>query len=505
MMSRTVARWLLVLSAAIAACASPPHLPPTTVPRPTDPAFDPLQAALKAYVDQTQPYRKQAAQVAESTPGKAAAAPSAEAAVRARENDLATELKTRLRPNARQGDIFTPQVASVLRRNIEDAFNGPERDLLLDELAEQNTTPAATATPAVNERLEAPRFPPRALEMLPPLPAQLEYDFVDHTLVLRDVDAEVVVDFLPNALPTQAPSTVPTAAPTPVTGGSISPLPMPSLRGGTVFALMGDSGSGDILQQQVANAMYTYFSTARHFPFVLMLGDNLYHDDYTGEFLTPYKALLDKGVKFYAALGNHDRDLEIHFKPFNMTDRDRYYFDQGNARFVALNSNHPADPEQLKWLDTAFADAGDKWRICFFHHPLYTSGQHAQEAADVIRPAFESALVRNKVNVVFSGHDHLYQRTRPQQGIVHFVSGGGGRYLYEVKPSEFAETAISEHHFMVAEVAGDRLFFEAISHAQKVLDCGVLLRTPAAKTDNDTQKFQGECDVARALPRTTHQ
>ena len=59
----------------------------------------------------------------------------------------------------------------------------------------------------------------------------------------------------------------------------------------------------------------------------------------------PYKPLLDRGVKFYAALGNHDRDLQIHFKPFNMGDRDRYSFDQGNARFVALNSNHPTDPD----------------------------------------------------------------------------------------------------------------------------------------------------------------
>jgi hypothetical protein len=505
MMCRILPCWFVAASVTIAACASEPHLPPTKVPPPSDPAFDSMQAALKAYVDQTQPFRRQAAQVQQKTPGNTGTTSNAETAVRARENDLATELKARLRPNARQGEIFSPQVAAVMRRNIAETFNGPERELLFDELAEQNTTPANGGVPAINERLEAPRLPPRALEMLPPLPKQLEYDFVDHTLVLRDVDAEVVVDFLPNALPAQAPSTVPTAPPTQVTGGSISPLPMPSLRGGTVFAVMGDSGSGDILQQQVADAMLTYFNTARHFPFVLMLGDNLYHDDYTGEFLTPYKGLLDKGVKFYAALGNHDRDLEIHFKPFNMGDRDRYSFDLGNARFVALNSNHPADPDQLLWLDTAFADAGDKWRICFFHHPLYTSGQHARESADVIRPALEAALVKNKVNAVFSGHDHLYQRTRPQQGIVHFVSGGGGRYLYEVKPSEFAETAISEHHFMVAEVAGDRLFFEAISHAQKVLDCGVVLRTPAAKPDNDIQKFQGECDAARALPRTTHQ
>jgi Calcineurin-like phosphoesterase len=504
MMRRTIFP-AVFLALTLATACSTPTMQPATVPQPVDSAFDPFAAALKAYVDQTQPYRRQAAQAAEKVPGNASATPKAEVAVRTRQNDLADALRTKLRTGARQGEIFTPPVASALRRRLDEAFAGPQHDLLVDELAEQNTTPAVAGAPAVNERLEAPRVPPRLMEILPQLPKQLEYDFVGRTLVLRDVDAELVADFLPDAIPAQAPATVPAAPPTLVTGGATSPLPMPSLRGGTVFALIGDSGSGDVLQQQVAQAMLTYFTTARRFPFALMLGDNLYHDDYTGEFLTPYKPLLDRGVKFYAALGNHDRDLEIHFKPFNMGDRDRYTFDQGNARFAALNSNHPADPEQIKWLDGVFADAGDKWRICFFHHPLYTSGQHAQEAAEVIRPALEPALVRNGVGVVFSGHDHLYQRSRPQQGgIVHFVSGGGGRYLYEVRPSEAADVAISEHHFMIVEVAGDRLFFEAISHAQKVLDCGVLLRLPTVKPDADTQKFQGECNAARALPRTTN-
>jgi 3',5'-cyclic AMP phosphodiesterase CpdA len=256
-------------------------------------------------------------------------------------------------------------------------------------------------------------------------------------------------------------------------------------------------------QQQVALAMLTYFETARRFPFVLMLGDNLYDDDYTNEFLVPYKPLLDHGVKFYAAIGNHDRDLQIHFKPFNMGDQDRYAFDQGNARFVALNSNHPGDPQQIKWLDTAFADAGDKWRICFFHHPLYSSGQHASESQDVIRPALERALVRNRVNVVFSGHEHLYERTRPQQGIVYFVSGGGGRYLYKIQPSEFDEVGVSEHHFMVAEVAGDRLFYEAITHQQRVLDCGVVYRFSSVKVDDTTTKWLTDCAEAKSRPRTT--
>src|SRR5436305_98532 len=206
----------------------------------------------------------------------------------------------------------------------------------------------------------SPTLPPQLMAILPSLPKQLGFDFAARSLVIRDADADLVDDFIPTALPAPAPAPTAAAAATPMPPGATSPLPMPSIRGGTVFGLMGDSGSGDQAQHAVAQAMLTYFNTARHFPFVLMLGDNLYDDDYTNEFSVPYKPLLDRGVKFYATLGNHDRDLEIHFKPFNMGDQDRYSFDQGNARFAVLNSNHPTDPEQIKWLDATFNDAGDK-------------------------------------------------------------------------------------------------------------------------------------------------
>jgi len=496
-----------ILSAACIACS--PRLPPTTIPPAPTSTLEPLAVALKAYVDQTQPFRKEAAQQAEKIPGQAAPEPAAEQAVRTRQNALADALRSRLRPNAKPGDIFTPNVATDIQATIQSAFGSPKRDLLLDDLAEQNQTPPRTTAPEINQRVEAPRVPPRLIELLPPLPKQLEYDFAGPTLILRDVDADVVVDFIANALPAAPAAGPPAVAAKPVALAGTSPLPMPQIRFSRIFALMGDSGSGDQSQQAVAQAMLTYFLTARRFPFVLMLGDNLYDDDYTNEFLVPYKPLLDRGVKFYAALGNHDRDLEIHFKPFNMSDVDRYSFDEGNARFAVLNSNHPADPEQIKWLNGVFADAGDKWRIAFFHHPLYSSGQHAAESRDVIRPALEQALVNNRVNVVFSGHEHLYERVKPQHGIQYFVSGGGGRYLYDYRPSEFDEVGLSEHHFMVAQVAGDRLFFEAITHGQKLIDCGIVYRTPdaaAKKPDDTTAKWIADCEAGLPpRPRTTAQ
>ena len=476
------------------------------MPSQPDPTFEPFKVSLQAYVDQTQPDRIQAALDAEKVPGKDVPATGAEQSVRTRQNSLADALRLKLRANARQGDLFTPPMAAAIQHQILNAFNTPKRRLLLDELAEQNSTPASTAVPTLNQQLDAPRVPPRVMEILPPLPKQLEYDFVGRALVLRDVDADVVIDYLPDALPAQAPENIPTTAPTPLVGGAASPLAMPQIRGGTVFVMMGDGGSGDQPQQDVAKAMLTYFNTAHRFGFVLMLGDNLYDDDYTNEFSRPYKALIDLGVKFYATLGNHDRDLEIHFKPFNMGDQDRYAFDQGNARFVTLNSNHPADPLQIKWLDTVYAGAETKWKIAFFHHPLYSSGEHAAESRDVIRPALEGALVRNHVNVVLSGHEHLYERIKPQQGIQYFVSGGGGRNLFHFHPSEFDEMGISEHHFMIAEIDGDRMFFEAITQSQRLLDCGILHRTAdaAAKAPDDTaKKWLASCDEGRARPRTT--
>jgi hypothetical protein len=482
-------------------CSSQP--PPTTIPVVPDSALEPFRAALKAYVDLTEPYRQQAARTAERVLARAIGSEGAVRSVRARQESLAEALKSTLRPNAKPGDLFhgaTP----LIRRQLTDAFTGPRHDLLMDALGEQNESgKAERQAVTINEQTRAPRVPPILLESLPPLPKQLDYGFAGETLILRDVDAEVVVDFLADALPVLPPPGKPTVPPTPITGAA-APLPMPKVSGGTVIALIGDSGSGDRSQQAVAQSMLTYFNGASRFPAVLMLGDNLYDDDYDGEFLEPYKPLLDRGVKFYAAIGNHDHDLEIHFKPFNMTARDYYTFDMGNARFAVLNSNHPSDPDQVTWLNTVFTGAGSKWRIAYFHHPLYSSGQHAGEGRDVIRPAMEPMLVRNGVHVVFAGHEHLYERVAPQKGIRYFVSGGGGRRLYDVKPSPFEEVAISEYHFMVIEIAGDRLFYQAITPGQKILDCGVLFRTTDAekKPDKDTQIWMTACAAARPAIRT---
>jgi calcineurin-like phosphoesterase family protein len=467
--------------------------------RSTDSTLDPFDRQVRAYLDQTKASRDEAAKTAQAVSDRNSRPADAEAAVRARQAALAALIRTNVRATAQPGEIFSSASADTIRRRLAAEFAGSHRDVIRHELQEQNDeTKGHAADLKVNGSFRAPRVPPEILGALPALPPPLEYAFHDRTLILRDVDADLVVDLLPNAFPEMPPQAPMREAESHSPHATLPVFPLPDLADSLTFAAIGDSGSGDDAQREIASLMFRYFTEARRFSFVLMLGDNLYDDDYTGEFALPYKDLLDAKVPFYAALGNHDRDNEQHYKPFNMNDVDRYQFDAGNARFVALNSNRPGDPAQAAWLDHAFADAGSKWRIAFFHHPLYSSGEHASQSRDSIRPALEPALVRNHVNVAFVGHEHLYERISPQHGIRYFVSGGGGRKLYHVKTSDFDETAFSEHHFMVVEISGDVLYYEAVSHTGHVLDCGYFWRPEAEQKaiDKPGAEWLDRCKAA---------
>src|SRR5215470_4612743 len=156
-------------------------------------------------------------------------------------------------------------------------------------------------------------------------------------------------------------------------------LKVPAKDSSVKFAVIGDSGTGDKHQLAIAKQL-TAYRDRFPFDFVIMMGDNLYGGnsprDYEKKFATPYKPLLDGGVKFYASLGNHDDPSERFYKPFNM-DGERYYsFKPPNSsvRFFALDSNY-MDDKQLAWLDQQLAASGSDWKICFFHHPPYSSGE----------------------------------------------------------------------------------------------------------------------------------
>jgi hypothetical protein len=194
------------------------------------------------------------------------------------------------------------------------------------------------------------------------------------------------------------------------------------------------------------------------------------------KFERPYKSLLDAGVKFYASLGNHDKTSNDAYKLFNMGGERYYTYGRNNVRFLVLDSNY-LDPPQLAWLESALRDAKEAWKIAYFHHPLYSDGgRHGSEIE--LRAKLEPLFVKYGVNVVYAGHDHIYERIQPQKGIYYFVSGSAGE-LRQGDLKRSINTAAGfdrDRSFMLNEIAGDDLFFQVISRTGETVDQGAIHR-----------------------------
>lgn len=279
-------------------------------------------------------------------------------------------------------------------------------------------------------------------------------------------------------------------------------LRLPLDNGSLKFAVMGDTGTGSKQQYAVSQQMVNY--RARFpFEFVIMAGDNMYGGekpaDFVKKFEKPYKPLLDAGVEFYAVLGNHDdAAAQINYKPFNMGGQQYYSFrPKLGVRFFALDSNY-MDQKQLAWLDKELAASGSDWKIAYFHHPLYASGMHGSNME--LRAAVEPLFLKYGVTVVIAGHEHFYERIKPQRGIQHFVVGGSAKLRkgdLDSRSSLTAKGFDSGLSFMLAEIVDNQLFFQVISDKGVTIDAGTVVRI-----DNTaTGKPEVKTTKAPAAPR----
>jgi 3',5'-cyclic AMP phosphodiesterase CpdA len=243
------------------------------------------------------------------------------------------------------------------------------------------------------------------------------------------------------------------------------------------FAVIGDTGTGTSSQYQIGERL----TAARQmfpFEFVIMLGDNIYGSerpqDFVNKFEKPYKVLLDAKVPFYAALGNHDDPTQRYYKPFNMNGERYYTFTKGNARFFVLDSNY-MDQAQLKWLETELSKANDRWKIAYFHHPLYSSGERHGSEVD-LRTQVEPLFIKHGVDVVFAGHEHFYERIKPQNGIYYFIEGGSAKLRKgDIRTGPLTAAGFdTDFSFMLAELGKDAMQFQVLSRNGKPIDSGAL-------------------------------
>jgi predicted phosphodiesterase len=254
-------------------------------------------------------------------------------------------------------------------------------------------------------------------------------------------------------------------------------LRLPNKKGTVKFGVIGDNGTGDKEQYEIGAEM-TKWQTAFPFDFVIMLGDNLYGSqnprDFVRKFEEPYKELLARDVKFYAALGNHDNQENRFYKPWNMNGERFYSFKKENVRFFVLDTDY-LDQPQRQWIERELRQSTDDWKIAYFHHPLYSSARAHGSQTD-LQLILEPLFVKHGVNVVFQGHDHVYERIKPQKGIYYFVEGSSGK----LRPGDLRKTALTEvgndreQSFMIVEVDDDALHFQAISRTGRTIDSGTL-------------------------------
>lgn len=282
-----------------------------------------------------------------------------------------------------------------------------------------------------------------------------------------------------------------------------SPVRIEDAKNGALqrFVVIGDAGNGLTPQFQIADQMLKTYQQ-KPFASVLVLGDNVYENGEPWKFDNviekPYKPLMNAGVRFYPVMGNHD--VRSGFGPQQMAywGAPQFYSRRmGNIEFFGIDTTvflpgydgcYKTTPflalqqaaVQLAWLDKALADSPAKYKIVYGHYPIYSSGLHGnkEDATVKLRQILEPVMAKNHVTAYLAGHEHHYEKSKPIQGIQHFVSGAAGQLRqdvhYQANPPYPRESLIAKYHFMLFEETPQGLKYEVISRGGKTLESGLV-------------------------------
>jgi|SRR5687767_1013554 len=261
---------------------------------------------------------------------------------------------------------------------------------------------------------------------------------------------------------------------------------LPNKAGSLKFVVVGNSGTGEPPQYQLAERMAALRERFKY-GLVVLLGGNIYGSqrpqDFQKKFEAPYKRLLDAGVKFRASLGREDSPDQRYYKLFNMGGQPYYSFSpQPDVSFFALDSNTPSS-DQIRWLEQQLQGSSAAWKIAFLHQPLYSSGA-SRGSEGRLREMLEPLFVQYGVSAVLTGQDRVYERVKPQKGITYFVVGSGGQLRsghIDRSTGITAKAFDADHAFLAAEIIGDELYFNAIARNGETVDAGVLRRNTIAR------------------------
>ncbi len=263
------------------------------------------------------------------------------------------------------------------------------------------------------------------------------------------------------------------------------------------FTVIGDTQRNPRVTGKVAKLMWE-----RRPHFVLHCGDVV--DDgaskaqWTGDLFKPCSELFGR-VPVFPCIGNHEKNHPHYYKYFSLPKPEYYYsYQYGNAAFFSLDTNglRTADLQpggvQYEWLDKALAASDAKWKICYHHHPVFSSDSDdygntwkgKSTDGDVRLKSLQALYEKHNVDVVFNGHIHLYERSWPirggkvdqKNGVVHITSGGGGGGLEDFGPTPtfFKAECRSDYHFCYVTVHRGTFHLKAFDQEGRLFDAMTL-------------------------------
>jgi 3',5'-cyclic AMP phosphodiesterase CpdA len=180
--------------------------------------------------------------------------------------------------------------------------------------------------------------------------------------------------------------------------------------------------------------------------------------------------LLAGGARFRSSLGNHDiltdnGRPELEEPAFGMPARN-YVVRRAGVRFVVANSND----FRMRWLGKALEpEVDDRWTVAVFHHPVFSAGdKHGSTPG--LSEKLHGLFVDKGVDLVLTGHDHVYSVSENKEGIRYVVTGGGGARGYGCEDSDDIELCLARLHFLYVRTTDEAIAVQAVSEDGEVID-----------------------------------
>jgi len=245
------------------------------------------------------------------------------------------------------------------------------------------------------------------------------------------------------------------------------------------FVAMGDSRSHPETFSTIMNQL-NKFNPDLIISMGDLVGNGGKFKQWNSQYFDPAKCVIDH-IPLISTLGDHEGDgdngelFRYFFYPHMNVNRLWFSFDFGDAHFVSLDYRHPYDRNMIEWFKNDMIKTRAKWKFVYMHRPCYNMGGHRSTWG---RSVWPELFRRFKIDIVFAGHSHQYERFFPLRPafqpetwpVTYITTGGGGAGLYGIGQSDFLAAAESIHHFVYIKVNSDTLLLNTYSSNDSVFD-----------------------------------